>query len=148
MRCAIFWRCATPSRSARRRAVPYGVSVGASLGKVPYPRYTMQVFFETDADKLDELLPIVQQEIDDIVSGNITDEELTRTREFFVKRYRDGLIHKLHVARLPLELVSERQRPLRRLREYHPFAEYGVDPGRSGRGLCSRQCGDGHPEPE
>ena len=60
---------------------------------MPQPRFTFQIFFETDAAKVDELLPIVRQQIELLAKEGATDEEVTKTKEFFLKRYRDGQIH-------------------------------------------------------
>lgn len=71
----------------------YGVGVSMTYQKVPLPRFAFQIFFETDTARIDELLPLVAQEIEALSAGGATDEELTKTKEFFLKRYRDGLIH-------------------------------------------------------
>lgn len=71
----------------------YGVGVGGSFSKLPEPRFTFSMSFDTDTTKVDELLPVIQEEIDDLMANGATAEELTKTKEFFVKRYRDGLIH-------------------------------------------------------
>ena len=71
----------------------YGVGVSLTNQKVPQPHFTFQIFFETDAAKVDELLPIVRQQIELLAKEGATDEEVTKTKEFFLKRYRDGQIH-------------------------------------------------------
>ena len=63
------------------------------IRKSPLPRFAYQIFFETDTAKIGELLPLVGEEIQALVADGVTDEELTRTKEFFLKRHRDGLIH-------------------------------------------------------
>lgn len=71
----------------------YGVGVAMTYQKVPLPRFAFQIFFETDTARIGELLPLVAQEIEALSAGGATDEELTKTKEFFLKQYRDGLIH-------------------------------------------------------
>lgn len=71
----------------------YGVGVSLTYQKVPLPRFAYQIFFETDTAKIAELLPLVAEQIDALSVGGATDEELTKTKEFFLKKYRDGLIH-------------------------------------------------------
>lgn len=71
----------------------YGVGVSLTYQKVPLPRFAYQVFFETDTAKIAELLPLVGEQIEALSVGGATDEELTKTKEFFLKQYRDGLIH-------------------------------------------------------
>lgn len=71
----------------------YGVGVSLTYQKVPLPRFAYQIFFETDTAKIAELLPLVAEQIEALSMGGATDEELTKTKEFFLKQYRDGLIH-------------------------------------------------------
>lgn len=71
----------------------YGVGVSLTYQKVPLPRFAFQIFFETDTTRVGELLPLVEQEIRALSEGGATEEELTKTKEFFLKQYRDGLIH-------------------------------------------------------
>ncbi|MDE6500003.1 MAG: hypothetical protein K2K83_04785, partial [Rikenella sp.] len=71
----------------------YGVSVSLTNQKVPLPRFSYQILFETDTDRIDELLPLVSQELEALSVGGATDEEVVKTKEFFLKKYRDGLIH-------------------------------------------------------
>lgn len=73
----------------------YGVGVSLTYQKVPMPRFAYQIFFETDTAKIGELMPLVAQEIEALSVGGATDEELTKTKEFFLKKHRDGLIHNI-----------------------------------------------------
>ncbi len=75
------------------RGGTYGVGVSLTYQKEPLPRFAYQIFFETDTAKIGELLPLVGEEIQALVTDGVTADELTRTKEFFLKRYRDGLIH-------------------------------------------------------
>lgn len=71
----------------------YGVGVNLTYQKEPLPRFAFQISFETDPAKITDLLPIVDQEFRSIATSGATDEELTKTKEFFIKRHRDGMIH-------------------------------------------------------
>ncbi|WP_298064500.1 M16 family metallopeptidase [uncultured Rikenella sp.] len=71
----------------------YGVGVSLTYQKVPMPRFAYQIFFETDTARVGELLPLVAREIEALSAEGATVEELTKTKEFFLKKYRDGLIH-------------------------------------------------------
>lgn len=71
----------------------YGVGVGLTYQKVPQPRFAFQISFDTDTAKISELLPIVEQQILALSTDGATMEELTKTKEFFIKKHRDGLIH-------------------------------------------------------
>lgn len=75
------------------RGGTYGVGVSLTYQKEPLPRFAYQIFFETDTAKIGELLPLVGEEIRALVTEGVTADELTRTKEFFLKRHRDGLIH-------------------------------------------------------
>lgn len=81
------------TRSIREeRGGTYGVSVSMICQEVPLPRFSCQILFETEAGKVDELLPLVAREIESLSTEGATDEELSKTKEFFLKQYRDGLI--------------------------------------------------------
>lgn len=71
----------------------YGVSVGASFSKLPQERFSLQVSFVTDLSKIEELMPVVQEQIDSLMRSGPTAEELTKTKEFFTKKFNDGLIN-------------------------------------------------------
>ncbi len=82
------------TRSIREeRGGTYGVRVALTNQKVPLPRFAYQISFDTDTTKIEELLPLVTQEIEALSVGGATDEEVAKTKEFFLKKYRDGLIH-------------------------------------------------------
>ncbi len=69
----------------------YGVGVGMSVTRLPEPRFLLQMSFNTDESKIDELLPILKEQIDQIVAEGVTEEELIKAKEFFIKKYRDDL---------------------------------------------------------
>lgn len=71
----------------------YGVGVASSFSKLPLNRFSVQVNFVTDMSKLEELVPIVQEQIDSLARSGATAEEITKTKEFFTKRFNDGLIN-------------------------------------------------------
>ncbi len=68
----------------------YGVGTGLSFQKDPKSFYTLTVTFRTDTSKIAELEPIVQQVIDDLVRDGVTDEELSKTTGFFLKKFTEG----------------------------------------------------------
>lgn len=70
----------------------YGVRVGMNYEVRPEPRFMFRMQFDTDVSKIDELLPIIQEQIDLMMSEGVSAEELTKTKEFFIKKYRDNLI--------------------------------------------------------
>lgn len=70
----------------------YGVGVSMSYSKTPKPQFVLQVSFVTDLSKIEELLPIVEQQIQMLSKDGATAEEITKTKEFFLKKFKEGLI--------------------------------------------------------
>lgn len=65
----------------------YGVNVKISLDKLPTPFFELRVNFETDASKIDELMPIVTKEINDMVANGVSAENLIKYKEFNLKKF-------------------------------------------------------------
>jgi zinc protease len=63
----------------------YGTQVSAGLGKLPKSTVSLSVSFDCDADKAEQLLPIVYQEIEKIKKGNILSEDVEKTRTNYIK---------------------------------------------------------------
>ena len=70
----------------------YNVGVGGSMSVLPEPNFTFFVYFETDKDKMGELVPIVQKEIDDLCADGPSQENLDIAKEFFAKKFRENNI--------------------------------------------------------
>ncbi|WP_281636499.1 M16 family metallopeptidase [Flavobacterium marginilacus] len=68
----------------------YGAQVSAGLGKLPKPNASLSVSFDCDANKVEQLLPIVYQEIEKIKKGNILSEDLEKTRTNYIKARADS----------------------------------------------------------
>lgn len=69
----------------------YGVRVHMGLEKLPEPRFALNISFQTDASKIDELMPIVQKEIDDLVRDGVSEENLNKYKEFNVKKFKENM---------------------------------------------------------
>lgn len=65
----------------------YGVSVRMSIDKFPTPKFTMKIAFQTDASKIDELMPIVEKEINDMIADGVSEENLNKFKEFNLKKF-------------------------------------------------------------
>ncbi|RAV29086.1 M16 family metallopeptidase [Sinomicrobium soli] len=63
----------------------YGASVSGSLSRRPSPALTLSVSFDCDPEKPEELIQIVNDEIDKIKSGNISDKELHKVISAYAK---------------------------------------------------------------
>ena len=70
----------------------YSVGVYMGAGLWPAPNYTCQISFDTDKNKIDELLPIVQKEIDDLMANGPSLGNLNIAKEFFIKKFRENNI--------------------------------------------------------
>ncbi len=70
----------------------YGVGVGASSQKYPKQVFSFQMRFDTDTSKVNELLPIIQEQIDDLAKNGPTAEEMTKSKEFFLKKFKETQI--------------------------------------------------------
>lgn len=68
----------------------YGVGVSCAMAKYPDPEFTVAINFNTDASKIDELLPIVYKEINDMMANGVSDENLKITKEFFAKKFKEN----------------------------------------------------------
>ncbi|RXM46908.1 pitrilysin family protein [Flavobacterium sp. YO64] len=68
----------------------YGAHVKAELAKDPVSMAGVEITFDCDADKVEHLLPIVYKEIDKIKKGEITAEDIEKTRINYLKSREDS----------------------------------------------------------
>ena len=68
----------------------YGAQVNSYLEKLPKPVVSLAVSFDCDANKVEQLLPIVYQEIEKINKGDILKEDLEKTRTNYLKKRDDN----------------------------------------------------------
>lgn len=68
----------------------YGAQVKSELGKLPKPTASLTINFDCDANRVEHLLPIVYQEIDNIRKGKIVAEDLEKTRTNYIKSRTDS----------------------------------------------------------
>lgn len=67
-----------------------GVSIGFIIN--PEKRITLQVYFDTQAEKADRLIEVAKQGLKDIAENGISDEYLLKIRENFRKSYSESQI--------------------------------------------------------
>ncbi|SHL02345.1 M16 family metallopeptidase [Flavobacterium chilense] len=68
----------------------YGAQVNASLDKLPKPTVSLTIAFDCDANRVEALLPIVYEEIENIKQGKIVKEDLEKTRKSYIKSRTDS----------------------------------------------------------
>lgn len=69
----------------------YGVYAGVSLNDFPKGQTTLQVFFDTDPEKWENMVRIVDEEIQRIISEGPKSEHLTKSRDNMLKRHNERL---------------------------------------------------------
>lgn len=69
----------------------YGVYAGVSLSDFPKGQTTLQVFFDTDPQKWENMVRIVDEEIQRIISEGPKSEHLTKSRDNMLKRHNERL---------------------------------------------------------
>ncbi|MEG1794151.1 MAG: insulinase family protein [Rikenellaceae bacterium] len=70
----------------------YGVSVQLETSDLPRPGYELMMYFNTDPSKVDELLPIIYKEVDDIVKNVASPENVNIFKEFAAKKFAENNI--------------------------------------------------------
>lgn len=69
----------------------YGVYAGVSLSDFPKGQITLQVFFDTDPEKWENMVRIVDEEIQRIATEGPKSEHLTKSRDNMLKRHNERL---------------------------------------------------------
>lgn len=69
----------------------YGVYAGVSLSDFPKGQTTLQVFFDTDPQKWENMVRIVDEEIQRIATEGPKSEHLTKSRDNMLKRHNERL---------------------------------------------------------
>nr|WP_199001843.1 M16 family metallopeptidase [Flavobacterium sp. ASV13] len=68
----------------------YGAQVAANLEKLPKPTVSLNIAFDCDANRVEALLPIVYEEIENIKQGKIVKEDVEKTRKNYIKSRTDS----------------------------------------------------------
>ncbi|MBB4801571.1 zinc protease [Flavobacterium nitrogenifigens] len=67
----------------------YGAFVSALAAKEPIPAFRLEISFDCDANRVDQLLPVLYQEMDKIKKGEIVSEDIEKTRTNYFKSKAD-----------------------------------------------------------
>lgn len=69
----------------------YGVGVGGSLQKYPEEKFVLQISFDTDPNKKEELVQIIFTEIEKLIANGPSAENLQKVKEFMQKKHKENL---------------------------------------------------------
>ncbi len=69
----------------------YGVNVNGDLSKFPKEEFTLQIVFQTDPAKKNNLMNIVFNEIDSIAKVGPSEKNLTKVKEYMLKKHNENL---------------------------------------------------------
>lgn len=69
----------------------YGVSVGASLNRVPSPFVTLQVYYQTDPDKYEYLNKRIEEIIADFAQNGPSAVNMDKVKEYMLKKHQEYL---------------------------------------------------------
>ena len=69
----------------------YGVGVSGGISKLPMPRYSLVISFDTNEAMADELCEIIMAEFEKIATEGPLDDDFNKTREFLAKQWNNTL---------------------------------------------------------
>ncbi|MFI3293051.1 MAG: insulinase family protein [Rikenellaceae bacterium] len=69
----------------------YGVRSRMILDRVPENRYKLNISFDTNTDQADELIPLIESEIEKIATQGVDPMQISKSREFMLKDYKNSL---------------------------------------------------------
>ena len=69
----------------------YGVGVGGGLQKYPEEKFALQISFDTDPNKKEELVQIIFAEIEKLIANGPSAENLQKVKEFMQKKHKENL---------------------------------------------------------
>ncbi len=69
----------------------YGVGVGGKLEKYPEEKFSLQIAFDTDPNKKEDLIAIVFNEIEQLMANGPSVENLQKVKEFMQKKHKENL---------------------------------------------------------
>ena len=71
----------------------YGVSVGASVSRLPYSSYGVNMSFDCDPDKAEKLKSLIYVELDDLMKSGPTAEEMEKVTASMLKNWEQSKPH-------------------------------------------------------
>ncbi len=73
------------------RGGTYGVGVGLELKRIPQMRYNLNITFDTNVEMYTELIPLIEAEVENIANCGVDNEQMSKSREFLIKDFRNSL---------------------------------------------------------
>lgn len=70
----------------------YGVKSSFTPSAIPYPYYTIQLSFDTDSSKYENLVPLLFGEIEKIAENGPRAEDLQKAKEYLLKKHADAQV--------------------------------------------------------
>jgi zinc protease len=68
----------------------YGARVRGITNKYPYPKFNLDIKFETNPEMVDKLMAIIYNEIDNIVENGVRETDFNKATEFMKKEIRES----------------------------------------------------------
>lgn len=69
----------------------YGVSVSGGFSKVPYERYSLEMYFDCNPDKADKLVRIIHEQVQDLLQSGADSDEFSNSIEGLLKSREQSL---------------------------------------------------------
>lgn len=83
----------------------YGVSVSASINRMPKPFVTLQVYYQTDPDKYEYLNQRIEEIVADFAQNGPSTLNLDKVKEYMLKKHQENQRENTYYARCMRELL-------------------------------------------
>ena len=83
----------------------YAVPADGNLDAIPYNRFTLETYFDTDESKRSKLVEIINQEFLAIASQGPRTQDLQKVKEFLTKQYQENLIENWYWQNVEIEKI-------------------------------------------
>ncbi len=67
----------------------YGVGVRAGISRIPEGQTTLQMFFDTDPERVATITPIISREVNKIAENGPEDADFLKVKEYMVKKFQE-----------------------------------------------------------
>lgn len=67
----------------------YGVGTRASMGRIPEGQTSLQMFFDTDPERVATITPIISREVNKIAENGPEDADFLKVKEYMVKKFQE-----------------------------------------------------------
>ena len=68
----------------------YGVSCNGSLSKYPTEKGAFQVYFDTDPNRREEMVKLINEGIQEFIEKGPVSEDLSKVKEYMLKTYKQN----------------------------------------------------------